>query len=275
MATLTERVGRVLGLNPGLLTGPGTNTYLVGTREPLLIDTGAGVPEYVRLLEHYLRHRGWSRPSRVLLTHRHRDHVGGVDQLRERFPGLPVAKRLSRDDRLPEGIEDLRDGQRIVTGGATLIALATPGHASDHLCFYLEEEQAVFTGDLVLGGSTSVIPPDDGDLLDYLASLRRLLGLPLRRLYPAHGPVIEDGPGRITEYLEHRRMRERQLVEALADGPATIPDLVRRVYVDVAPALHSTAALSVEAHLRKLRREGRVLELQQRDGPSRWLLRET
>jgi ribonuclease/clavin/mitogillin len=271
-ATLSDRVGRVLGLNPGLLTGPGTNTYLVGTREPVLIDTGAGVPEYVPLLERYLAERGWPAPSRVLLTHRHRDHMGGVGQLRERFPGLPVAKRLHRDEARPTGVADLRDGQRIVTEGATLIALATPGHASDHLCFYLEEEQAVFTGDLVLAGSTSVIPPDDGDLGDYLASLRRLLGLPVRRLYPAHGPVIEDGPGHIAAYIDHRLMRERQILATLADGPATIPELVRRIYVDIAPALHPTAALSVEAHLRKLHREGRVEEIPQRGGPARWLL---
>ncbi|HUF92751.1 MAG TPA: MBL fold metallo-hydrolase, partial [Candidatus Limnocylindria bacterium] len=251
-ATPSDLVGRVLGLNPGMMTGPGTNTYLVGRRDPILIDTGAGVPDYVPLLERYLSERGWTQPSRVILTHRHRDHLGGVGQLRARFAGLRVAKMIHKDTNLPEPIDDLRDGERVEGDGVTLIPVYTPGHASDHLCYYLEEEQALFTGDVILGGSTTVIPSDDGDLLDYLASLRRLLALDVRRIYPAHGPVIEDGPAKIREYIDHRMMREGQIVEALGEGVRTIPDLVKRIYADVAPALHVPAAMSVESHLRKL-----------------------
>ena len=272
-ATLTDRVGRVLGLNPGMMTGPGTNTYLVGLRAPILIDTGAGVPDYVPLLERYLEGRGFTQPSRVLLTHRHRDHLGGVAQLRARFPGLRVAKMRHKDAELPEPIDDLRDGEIVHGEGVTLRPVYTPGHASDHLCYYLEEERALFTGDVILGGSTTVIPSDDGDLLDYLASLRRLLSLDVRRIYPAHGPVIEDGPGKIREYLEHRMLRERQIVEVLSDGVPTIPELVKRIYVDVAPALHPVAALSVESHLKKLAREGRAVEEKAPGRPSRWTLR--
>jgi ribonuclease/clavin/mitogillin len=269
-ATPSDLVGRVLGLNPGMMTGPGTNTYLVGRRDPILIDTGAGVPDYVPLLERYLGERGFSQPSRVLLTHRHRDHLGGVDRLRERFRGLRVSKMRHRDAGLPEPIEDLRDGEVVHGEGVTLVPVYTPGHASDHLCYYLVEERALFTGDVVLGGSTTVIPADDGDLLDYLASLRKLLDLDVRRIYPAHGPVIEDGPGRIREYIDHRMLRERQILEALADRVETIPDLVKRIYVDVAPALHPVAALSVESHLKKLARENRVREDKRADKPSRW-----
>jgi len=271
-ATPSELVGRVLGLNPGMMTGPGTNTYLVGRRDPILIDTGAGVPDYVPLLERYLGERGFSQPSRVLLTHRHRDHLGGVDRLRERFRGLRVSKMRHRDAGLPEPIEDLRDGEVVHGEGVTLVPVYTPGHASDHLCYYLVEERALFTGDVVLGGSTTVIPADDGDLLDYLASLRKLLDLDVRRIYPAHGPVIEDGPGRIREYIDHRMLRERQILEALADRVETIPDLVKRIYVDVAPALHPVAALSVESHLKKLARENRVREDKRADKPSRWTI---
>ena len=269
-ATPSDLVGRVLGLNPGLMTGPGTNTYLVGRRDPILLDTGAGVSGYVPLLERYLAERGWRQPSRVILTHRHRDHLGGVSQVRARFKGIAVAKMIHKDRGLPDAIDDLRDGQAIHGDGATLVAVHTPGHASDHLCFYLVEEKALFTGDVVLGGSTTVIPSDDGDLLDYLSSLRRLLDLDVRRIYPAHGPVIEDGPGRIREYIEHRLMRERQILEALGAGLRTIPAMVERIYADVPQTLHAAAAMSVESHLKKLKREGRVGETVERDAPSLW-----
>ena len=102
-ATPSDLVGRVLGLNPGMMTGPGTNTYLVGGRDPILIDTGMGLPEYVPAFTGYMAHRGWARPARVLLTHRHKDHLGGVDQLRERYPGMPVAKMIHKDRGCPRG----------------------------------------------------------------------------------------------------------------------------------------------------------------------------
>ena len=138
--TPSDLVGRVLGLNPGMMTGPGTNTYLVGTRDPILIDTGIGVPDYMPLFQKYMAERGWKRPARVVLTHRHKDHLGGVNDLRTAYPGLPVAKRLHRDpDDLPAGLTDLRDGQAIHGDGVTLIPIATPGHASDHLCYYMPE----------------------------------------------------------------------------------------------------------------------------------------
>lgn len=271
-ATPTDLVGRVLGLNPGLMTGPGTNTYLVGTKEPILIDAGAGVREYPPLLQEYLAMRGWQRPARVLVTHRHRDHMGGVPQLRECFPGIPVSKLIARDPELPGPMEGLRDEETVQGDGVTLNALHTPGHASDHLCFYLVEEQALFSGDLILSGSTVVIPPDDGDLAAYLASLRRLQGLEIKRIYPAHGPVIEDGQAKIQEYIAHRLMRERQILQALGGGLRTIGEMVARIYADVSPALHGAAAQSVESHLVKLKKEGRVREEVVPGGPSRWRL---
>jgi len=271
-ATPSDRVGRVLGLNPGLMTGPGTNTYLVGERDPILIDTGGGVPGYVANLEAYLRARGWTRPSRIVLTHRHRDHMGGVAQLRERFPGVRVAKMRHRDPALPEPVDDLRDGQAVQGDGVTLIPVYTPGHASDHLCYFLVEEQALFTGDVILAGSTTVIPPADGDLTAYMTSLRRLQQLDVRRIYPAHGPVVEDGPAKIREYIEHRLLRERQILEVVGEGRATIPGIVEKIYAEVSPALHVAAAMSVESHLRALEKVGRVRERLISGAPSRWEL---
>jgi glyoxylase-like metal-dependent hydrolase (beta-lactamase superfamily II) len=269
----TDLVGRVLGLNPGMLTGPGTNTYLVGRKRPILIDTGAGVPEYIPLFLSYLERRGWPRPERILLTHRHRDHLGGVAQLAERFPGISVAKMIANDSDLPPAIEDLRDGQTVAGDGVTLVPVHTPGHASDHLCYYLPEEEALFTGDLILGGSTTVIPDEDGDLGHYLDSLRRVQALGAKRIYPAHGPVIEDAPAKIQEYLDHRMLRERQILDALAAGTRTIPEMVKAIYADVPTALHGHASMSVHSHLKKLRTEGRVSEEPIAGAPSRWTLR--
>jgi glyoxylase-like metal-dependent hydrolase (beta-lactamase superfamily II) len=271
-ATLSDLVGRVLGLNPSLFSGPGTNTYLVGRRDPILIDTGSGVDGYPALLASYLAERRWTQPARVILTHRHPDHLGGVGQLRDCYAGLRVSKMIHKDSGLPDAIEDLRDGETVEGDGVTLIPVYTPGHASDHLCYYLPEEKALFTGDVVLGGSTTIIPAGDGNLADYMASLHRLQALDVQRIYPAHGPVIEDGPGRIAEYIEHRMMRERQVLAALGDGLVTIPAMVERIYADVAKNLHAAAAQSVESHLRKLERDGRVKEHRIPNSPSRWEL---
>src|SRR5262245_64624874 len=226
-ATPSDLVGRVLGLNPGMMTGPGTNTYLVGRDHPILIDTGAGIEGYVPLFEGYLRQRGWRAPERIVLTHRHRDHLGGVAHLRERFPGMPVAKMIWKDSDLPDGVTDLADGARVEGDGVTLVAVHSPGHASDHLCYYLPEERALFSGDLILNGSTTVIPEEDGDLGLYMASLRRVQALGVERIYPAHGPVVTDAAAKIEEYIEHRLLRERQILETLGAGVATITEIVK------------------------------------------------
>jgi hydroxyacylglutathione hydrolase len=257
-ARLTPRVRRVLGLNPGLMTGPGTNTYLVGERRPILLDTGAGVPEYVPLLTGFLAAERLGDIPRVVLTHRHRDHMGGVPDLRRLYPRVPVGKLVVNDPSLPVPMDPLSDGAVIHGDGVTLRALHTPGHASDHLCYYLDEERALFTGDVILGGSTTVIPPDDGDLAAYLASLRRLLDLDVTRIYPGHGPVLEPARPVIEAYIAHRLERERQILSAVTSGTETVPEIVARVYHDVAPALHPVARLSVQSHLVKLEREGRV-----------------
>jgi len=257
-ARLSERVGRVLGLNPGVMTGPGTNTYLVGRRRPVLIDTGAGLPEYIPLLTGFLGRERLGDVERVALTHRHRDHMGGVPDLVRRYPRIPVGKLLVNDPSLPGPMEPLTDGAVLRGDGITLRAIHTPGHASDHLCYYLEEERALFTGDLVLGGSTTVIPPDDGDLVQYLDSLRRVLALDVLRIYPGHGPVLEPARPVIEGYIAHRLEREAQILAALRAGAESGTEVVALFYRDVPAHLHPVAQLSVTSHLVKLEREGRV-----------------
>ncbi|GIW40639.1 MAG: MBL fold hydrolase [Candidatus Binatia bacterium] len=265
VATLSPRVTLVLGANPGWFTGPGTNTYLVGTgSRPVLIDTGQGMPEYRELLRHT---RESVRPCEglraVALTHGHFDHMGGVGDVLAEFGPVPVYKMPDAADPATLALEPLEEGSVVSAEGATLRVLWTPGHARDHVCFFLEEEKALFTGDVVLGAGTTVIP-EDGDLAAYLRSLQRLLELDARILYPGHGPPVENPARKIREYLAHRELRERQILDALADGALSVAELVAAIYTDVPAVLHQAAGWSVRAHLRKLEAEGRVRREQER-----------
>ncbi len=258
----SERVTVALGQNPGAFTGPGTNTYLIGRGvKRLLLDPGEGRAAYLPVLEAALERAECEGIEAIVLTHAHPDHIGGVRSVRERFGRVPVFKFLHAE--CDAGYEDLdlqplADGERIETTGATLRGLHTPGHARDHLCFVLEEERALFSGDNVLGVGTTVIPLGSGDLGAYMASLERLLAEAPRCIYPAHGPKIEDGVGKLREYIAHRNQREAQVRAELERGPRDAMGIVRVLYEAYPATLHPVAAQSVCQHLLKLEREGRV-----------------
>jgi len=255
----SDRVVTVLGQNPGAFTGPGTNTYLVGTSSrPLLLDTGDGNPAYMPFLIQGLRdHRNSEELQGIVATHAHPDHIGGITNVREHFGDLITHKRPWEGMDGPiDGPVEAIDGDAVIeTEGATLRAIFTPGHACDHLCYWLEEERAIFTGDVVLGAGTTVIPEHGGDLFDYMKSLERLLEWEPEVLYPAHGPVIRNADEKIRQYIAHRNLREEQILDVLGQGVSTVPEMVKRIYADVPEFLWPAAGTSVRSHLGKLLRE--------------------
>ena len=265
-ARLSPRVATVLGHNPGPFTGPGTNTYIVGTsNRPILLDTGVGVAKWAELLPIGLKElANADRPERIVVTHAHQDHIGGVKDVTRIFGQLEVLKKPwpvpGPDQAAGVPITAIDDNETVATEGATLRAVFTPGHAPDHICYLLEEEKALFTGDVILGAGTTVIPDETGNLGHYMASLHRLLALDVETIYPAHGPVIRNAKQKIREYIGHRELRERQVLNALGAGPLEVPAIVKKIYVDVPEFLHAAAAQSVRSHLRKLRDEERVVE---------------
>jgi glyoxylase-like metal-dependent hydrolase (beta-lactamase superfamily II) len=272
----SDRVVVALGQNPGVFTGPGTNTYLIGTgRRRILLDTGQGRAAYLPVLDAALERAGCEGIQEIVLTHGHEDHIGGARSVIERYGALKISKRpwVGFDERHDLAITPIGEGSVVRTEGATLRAIHAPGHAEDHLCFVLEEEGALFSGDNVLGVGTTVIPGDGGDLLQYLNSLDRLLAQKPGVIYPAHGPLIPDGEAKIREYIAHRQNREDEILSALGAGPLAISEIVARVYAEYPPSLHAAAGESVGSHLRKLESEGRVAIALDRDAePVHWRL---
>jgi glyoxylase-like metal-dependent hydrolase (beta-lactamase superfamily II)/8-oxo-dGTP pyrophosphatase MutT (NUDIX family) len=254
-ADLSPLVSVVVAPNPGLMTGGGTNTYIVGNGDLAIIDPAIPDPVYIERVAREAGNRG--RVKLVLITHTHVDHIGGVVPLVEQMP-TPVAAHESVVD-AQFVTRRLVDGETIELGGATLDVLHAPGHASNHLCFYLREERSLFAGDVVAGFGTVVISPPDGSLGDYMATLERLNALDLGPIYPGHGPMIEDGHAKLVEYLEHRRARERQVIGALEAGDRDTKTMVKRIYAEVPEALHPMAERSLLAHLEMLESEGRVV----------------
>ena len=247
---LSPLVRRIIAPNPGIMTGPGTNTYLVGIDEIAVIDPGPADDEHLDAIAGC----GGDRIRWILATHTHKDHAPGVQGLKERT-GAEVLGFDSRDD-LSVDLA-IGDGYQVEATEFRLTAVHTPGHASNHLCYVLEEERLLFSGDHLMQGSTVVIRPPDGDMAIYLDSLAKVRAIRLRAIAPGHGHVMDDPGGVIDEYVRHRHEREAQILSALeAAGTATIDDLVKVVYVDVDEERHPIARHTVHAHLRKLAAEG-------------------
>jgi len=252
---LSPMVRRIVADNPGMMTGPGTNTYLVGIDEIAVIDPGPGDEAHLDAIAGC----GGDRIRWILLTHTHEDHSPGAAGLKKRT-GAEILAFGPGDGRGKVRLDGtLADGAVIEATEFHLTALHTPGHASNHLCYLLNEERTLFTGDHIMEGSTVVISPPDGDMAAYLASLERLKTIRprLRAIAPGHGHVIDDPLTVVDQTIAHRLAREAQVLDVLRDrGPTTIPDLVEEIYADVAPELHPVASRTVWAHLRKLADEG-------------------
>ena len=269
----SERVFTALGQNPSAFTGPGTNTYLVGTgEEKILLDTGDGRPEYLPVLEEAMESAGCRSIQEIVLTHGHPDHIGGVESIFDRFGSCKVTKMKYEDFDAPYDFEinEIGDGDTVETQGATLRALYTPGHAPDHICFMLEEEKGLFTGDNVLGVGTTIIPAETGSLADYIQSLEYLLAQKPESIFPAHGPKIETACEKIQEYIDHRLHREQQILEALKEGAESVVAIVEIIYAAYPKALHAAAGQSVTSHLIKLQEEEKVTPIPNRE--SHWRL---
>lgn len=241
--------------NPGPFTGLGNNTWLLDGAEPTLVDAGTGEPAHVEAIAAALD----GRPlARLLATHGHSDHASGRDALVARWPLLECWKWPRKDDeagawRTPA------DGQHIAAGDRTLQVLYTPGHAADHVAFWDEQARAVYGGDLLILGSSVVIPASRaGGLRAYLQSLDRLEALAPAVVYPGHGRIIDDPVTLIAEYRRHRKAREEQILACVAETGADVDAIVSRLYPALDEALLRAARMTVEAHLDKLREDGRL-----------------
>ena len=255
---LNSRVRRLLAPNPGMMTGPGTNTYLLGDEDVAVLDPGPLINEHVDAI---LR-AGAGRIRWILATHTHPDHSPAWLPLHA-ATGAEVIGAKPWDDRFQDDTfnpdREVADQDVLQTGEFTLRAVHTPGHVGNHYCYLLEEEGMLFTGDHIMQGSTVVIVPPSGDMKAYIDSLTLLLDYPLRSLAPGHGGVIEDPVGTVEWLVKHRLGREQKVLDGLRQlGAAKLDELVLVVYDDVDKQLHEMAKLSMTAHLIKLQREGRA-----------------
>ena len=272
---LSPLVQRVIANNPGPFTYTGTGVFIIGDKDVVVIDPGPDLAEHRAALDAALAGR---KVTHVLMTHHHIDHS-------------PLAVPLARDHgckvygygvqlREPEGGEvrleagddlsfqpdvEIRDGDVVTGAGWTIDAIHTPGHTSNHMCYALREENTLFSGDHIMGWSTSVVSPPDGHMGDYLESLRKVQARSFETVRPTHGPAIKQVDDFLSAYIDHRLTREAQILSAIEAGHKKILNIVKHIYTDIDKRLHPAAAHSVLAHLIHMRETGRV-SAQGKDG---------
>ena len=265
---VSPMIRRVVAGNPSAFTFHGTGTYIVGHGAVAVIDPGPLLDSHVDAL---VRALGRERVTHIVITHTHRDHSPAARPLKQ-ATGAPTYgfgphgfNRADGGGEVEEGadrdfVPDIRvcDGDRIEGDGWTLEAVHTPGHTSNHLCYALLEENALFPGDHVMGWSTTVVSPPDGDMRAYMRSLERLRARGEEVFWPTHGPPIPEPRDFVTALLAHRHEREDQLLACLAHDASTIPEMVETMYADVGRHLHAAAARSVLSHLIHMAETGRV-----------------
>ena len=255
---LNSRVRRLVAPNAGVMTGPGTNTYLLGDEEVAVLDPGPALPEHIDAI----LDAGNDRIRWIVCTHTHPDHSPAWKAVAE-ATGAQVIGASPPDDRFQDTTfkptVELQHDYVLATKEFRLRAVHTPGHVGNHYCFFLEEEGMMFAGDHVMNGSTVVIIPPSGNMKSYIESLQRLLDYPLQFIAPGHGDVMPEPKATVDWLVNHRLMREQKVIDGLRKtGRAPLDELVKVVYDDVDTSLHKMAQLSLSAHLIKLREENRA-----------------
>lgn len=263
---VTPMIRRVVCNNPGGFTFHGTGTYIIGQGEVAVIDPGPLDDAHIAALEKAV---DGETVSHILITHTHRDHSPAAAPFKKTTGAPTYGYGPHGGDRGGPKVEEggdyefypdhvIKDGDVIEGNGWTFEAIHTPGHTSNHICFALREENAVFSGDHVMGWSTSVISPPDGNMADYMDSLRKMLTREEEIYWPTHGPPITEPKAHVEAFIAHRNGREDAILQCIREGRNTIPDMVEVMYADVDPRLHRAAGRSVFAHLLHMCETGRV-----------------
>ena len=257
---LMPGVRRLVAANGGMMTGPGTNTYIFGQQRLVIVDPGPAIDGQVEAIEAAV---AGAQVEAIVVTHTHVDHSPAAGELARRLAAPLLGRRPRHTLYQDAGFEPTRSveaGDSVDTDIGPLCAVLTPGHASNHVCWHLPSAGLVCTGDHILGNVSPVIVHPDGSLLEYLDSLRRVLDLEPKAFLPGHGPVVLNTRATIERLVAHRNLREQRVMNALQDaGCMSVDALLTRVYADVPPALHGVARHTLLAHLVKLEIEERVV----------------